>query len=84
MSAVVLASTVIKLTTVDVVSVDRYTKDNQEATEEKLRNLIQSYRRSQLYTTLMGELGNRNSESVSWIDEFSPCELTYKLGLLVQ
>ena len=67
-----------------MVSVDRYTKDNQEATEEKLRNLIQAYRGSQLYTTLMGELGLQNSESLSCVGGFSPCELTYKLGLLVQ
>ena len=69
---------------VDVVSVDRYTKEKQETTEEKLRELIQSYRRSQLYTSLVAELGPRQSENVAWIDEFSPGELVYKLGLLVQ
>ncbi|KAL5269361.1 hypothetical protein ACHWQZ_G003001 [Mnemiopsis leidyi] len=68
---------------IDVVSVDRYTKEKQEGTEEKLRELIQSYRRSQLYTSLMAELGPKQSENVSWIDEFSSGELVYKLGLLV-
>ena len=67
-----------------MVSVDRYTREKQETTEVKLRNLIQCYRRSQLYNTLMGELALRDSQNVELIDEFSLYEQMYKLGLLVQ
>jgi len=68
---------------IDVVSVDRYTKDNQVVTESRLKTLIQHYRRSQHYMALMSDLGTRAYADVEWNECQSPCVVFYKMGLLV-